>query len=137
MEGVILFISYFEDAALEAVVRQQLRRPRGPITRQDVASLTNLNFASNKAIHSLSGLEHFTALQWLFLDNNQLVDVSPLSALTNLQWLSLNNNQLVDVSPLLTLTNLQWLDLRDNPLSDEARTEQIPALKARGVSVQF
>ena len=101
--GVILFISYFEDAALEAAVRRQLRRPRGPITRQDVASLTNLNFANNKAIHSLSGLEHFTALQWLYLDNNQLVDVSPLSALTNLQSLNLRENQIVDASPLSAL----------------------------------
>ena len=42
VEGVILFISYFEDAALEAAVRQQFRRPRGPITRQDIASLTSL-----------------------------------------------------------------------------------------------
>ena len=66
MEGVTLFSSYFfEDAALEAAVRRQLRRPQGPITRQDVDSLTKLNFASNKAIHSLSGLEHFTALQSL------------------------------------------------------------------------
>ena len=119
VEGVTLFIAYFfEDAALEAAVRRQLRRPQGPITRQDVASLTNLNFASNKAIHNLSGLEHFTALRRLELDNNQLVDVSPLSALTNLQWLFLDNNQLVDVSPLSALTNLQSLDLRNNQLVD-------------------
>ena len=204
VEGVTLFIAYFfEDAALDAAVRRQLHRPQGPVTRQDVDSLTNLKSASNKAIHSLSGLEHFTALRRLYLGNNQLVDVSPLSALTNLQSLSLrenqlvdvsplsaltnlqllslrynqlvdvsplsaltnlqslyldnnqlvdvsplaslanlqrlylDNNQLVDVSPLSALTNLQWLSLRDNPLSDQARTEQIPALKARGVSVQF
>ena len=119
VEGVALFISYFfEDAALEAAVRQQLRRPQGPITRQDVDSLTKLHFASNKAIHSLSGLEHFTALQWLYLDNNQLVDVSPLSTLTNLRRLSLRENQLVDVSPLSTLTNLQWLYLDNNQLVD-------------------
>ena len=117
--GVALFISYFfEDAALEAAVRRQLRRPQGPITRQDVDSLTKLHFASNKAIHSLSGLEHFTALQWLYLDNNQLVDVSPLSTLTNLRRLSLRENQLVDVSPLSALTNLQWLYLDNNPLVD-------------------
>ena len=72
-----LFIAYFfEDAALEAAVRRQLRRPQGPVTRQDVASLTNLNFAS-KAIHSLSGLEHFTALQSLGLWGNRISPVPP------------------------------------------------------------
>ena len=77
VEGVTLFIAYFfEDAALEAAVRQQLRRPQGPITRQDVDSLTKLKSASNKAIHSLSGLEHFTALRRLYLGHNPLVDVS-------------------------------------------------------------
>ena len=171
---------FFEDAALEAAVRRQLRRPQGPITRQDIASLTSLRILPGR-IHSLAGLEHFTALQllslrnnppvdmsplsaltnlqWLYLDYNhindasplstltnlqrlhlgynQIVDASPLSALTNLQWLYLNNNQLVDVSPLLTLTKLKRLDLLGNPLSDQARTEQIPALIARGVHVRL
>ena len=158
VDGVILFISYFEDAALEAVVWRQLRRPRGPITRQDVDSLTSLRIFPGR-IHSLAGLERLTALQSLSLrenqlvdasplsaltnlrrlelNNNQIVDASPLSALTNLRRLELNNNQIVDVSPLSALTNLQSLDLWGNPLSDEARTEQIPALKARGVSVRF
>ena len=141
VEGVTLFISYFfEDAALEAAVRRQLRRPQGPITRQDVDSLTN-HFASNKAIHSLSGLEHFTALRRLELDNNQVVDLTPLASLTNLRRLSLreqpacrcepavgldqpgmavaeDNNQLVDASPLSALTNLEWLSLDNNQLVD-------------------
>ena len=226
VEGVtLLFISYFfEEAAVEAEVRRRLRRPQGPITRQDLASLTFLGI-NGRRIHSLAGLEHLTALQWLSLDYNQIVDASPLSALTNLQSLSLDynqlvdasplsaltnlqslylrgnqlvdvsplsaltnlhrlyldynqlvdvsplsaltnlhqlfldhnrindasplsaltnlqglylrGNQLVDVSPLLTLTKLKRLDLRDNPLSDQARTEQIPALIARGVHVRF
>ena len=119
VEGVTLFIAYFfEDVALEAVVRRQLRRPQGPITRQDVDSLTNLKSASNKAIHSLSGLEHFTALRRLELDNNQVVDLTPLASLTNLRRLSLRNNQLVDASPLSALTNLEWLSLRNNQLID-------------------
>ena len=105
VEGVTLFISYFfEDAALEAAVRRQLRRPRGPITRQDVDSLTSLRIFPSR-IHSLAGLERLTALQSLSLRENRITDVSPLSA----------------------LTNLQSLDLWGNPLSDQARTEQIPA----------
>ena len=57
VEGVTLFSSYFfEDAALEAAVRQQLRRPQGPIPRQDVDSLTSLGIFPGR-IHSLAGLE--------------------------------------------------------------------------------
>ena len=83
VEGVTLFISYFfED--VEAAVRRQLRRPQGPITRQDVDSLTFLRILRGR-IHGLAGLEHLTALHTLGLSANQITDVSPLSALTNLR----------------------------------------------------
>ncbi len=116
-EGVILYTFFFEDSNLETAVRQTLGRPQGPITRQEVASLTELS-ASHKAIHSLAGLEYFTALQRLYLNHNRLSDVSPLAHLTNLRFLYLNHNRLSDVSPLAHLTNLQELWLNHNRLSD-------------------
>ncbi len=116
-EGVILYTFFFEDSNLETAVRQTLGRPQGPITRQEVASLTELS-ASHKAIHSLAGLEYFTALQRLYLNHNRLSDVSPLAHLTNLRFLYLNHNRLSDVSPLAHLTNLRFLYLNHNRLSD-------------------
>ena len=118
LEGVILFISYFEDAVLEVVVRRELRRPRGPITRQEISSLTNFE-ASSKGIHSLSGLEHFTALQRLELYDNRIADISPLAQLKNLTVLNLGyNHRIADITPLAQLENLNTLWLGNNRIAD-------------------
>ena len=124
LEGVILFISYFEDAALETAVRRELRRPRGPITRQEVSSLTNLD-ASSKAIHSLSGLEHFTVLQRLKLIHNQITDITPLAQLKNLTVLDLWANQITDITPLAQLKNLTSLNLGKNQVADISSLAQL------------
>ena len=113
LEGAILSASLLEDSKLEWAVRQVLGRLQGFITLQEAASLTRLK-ADTRRIHSLAGLEHFTALQELALQRNYISDVGPLAALTNLQSLNLWNNQITDVSPLAALTNLQSLNLRSN-----------------------
>ena len=160
-EGVILYFPLFADANLESVVWGRLGRPQGRLTPGDVASLKSPSFY-NKDIHSLAGIEYLTALQRLDLGSNQVVDLAPLTSLTNLQELFLHRNQIVDLSPLKQLTNLQelWLgdnqiedldplitnaglgkgdlvNLQNNPLSAQARNEQIPALKARGVIINY
>ena len=158
---MILYFPLFADANLESVVWGRLGRPQGRLTPGDVASLKSPSFY-NKDIHSLAGIEYLTALQRLDLGSNQVVDLAPLTSLTNLQELFLHRNQIVDLSPLKQLTNLQelWLgdnqiedldplitnaglgkgdlvNLQNNPLSAQARNEQIPALKARGVIINY
>ena len=129
----------FTDANLEEVVRQALDLPQGRFTPEDIDSLTRIS-ASDQAIHSLTGLEHFTALQRLDLKNNEIADITPLNQLTNLKRLWLNNNRIEDVTPLVANTGLgegDRINLEHNPLSAQARSEQIPALQARGVEVQY
>ena len=105
-----------------------------------LASLTNLprlSLESNR-ITNVSPLAHLTNLQELSLQNNQIADLSPLVHLTNLEWLNLRENPFEDISALVDNTGLGEGDtvlLRGNPLSDQARNEQIPALKARGVKI--
>ena len=126
--------------------------------------LTNLKRLTLRynPIVDITPLNQLTNLYWLDLDDNQIVDITPLNQLTNLEWLWLDDNQIVDITPLNQLTNLKrlWLDnnqiedvsplvantglgegdevhLTDNPLSDQALNEQIPALKARGVTVLY
>ena len=82
----------------------------------------------------LSGL---TQLQWLDLQNNDIVDVSPLAALTHLVFLRLAGNFISDISSLTVLTDLEVLDLRDNRLNAEAINTHIPAMKANGTEVHF
>ncbi len=128
LEGVSLSTFLFEDAELEATIRQILGRPQGFITLQEAASLNKFE-ARSSDIHSLVGIEHFTALQELDLYDNHLADVTPLAQLTNLQELGLGNNQITDVAPLAQLTNLQWLSLSDNHLADVAPLAQLTNLQ--------
>ena len=76
----------------------------------------------------------------LHLSNNRIVDLEPLNQLTKLNRLTLYHNQIVDLSPLVANTGLDegdWVNLYGNPLSTQALNEQIPALKAKGVSVTY
>ena len=101
--------------------------------------LKNLNALglSDNQIDDLTPLNQLKNLQELYLYDNQIVDLTPLNQLKNLQRLHLGDNQITDLTPLNQLKNLQGLWLEGNPLSDQALTKQIPALKARGVDVQY
>ena len=116
-EGVI-FYPLFADANLERMVRGRLGRPQGRLTPEDVASLTALTIES-KDIHSLEGIEHLIALQWLDLNyTNQIADLTPLASLKNLTSLYLGRNQIADLTPLASLKNLTDLSLWQNQIAD-------------------
>ena len=157
-EGVILHIPLLYDPNLERVVREALGRPQGPFTPEDFASLTYLG-AGWQDIRSLAGIEHFAALRklelyanritnltpisqlnsldTLSLGGNPIVDLTPISQLNSLEWLGLPHNEIDDLTPISQLKNLYVLALYNNPLSDQALTEHIPALEARGVTVHY
>ncbi len=98
-----------------------------------------LDLSYNRIV-DVSPLTALTRLQSLYLGSNEIVDLEPLTALTGLSKLELNNNQIEDISPLIANTGLgQWdsVFLEGNPLSEEAINQQIPALRARGVTVGY
>ena len=71
---------------------------------------------------------------------NTISNISVLSGLTKLTQLSLEANIISDISPLVSNTGLgtgDTVDLRYNPLSYASLYTHIPALKARGVTVEF
>ena len=110
-----------------------------------LAGLTQLTFLnlSDNEISDISALAELTQLTILYIGNNRISDVFPLSKLTQLRVLSLTNNAIRDVSPLvgLNLTGTQWnskgLYLRINPLSHASIKTHIPAMQAKGVTVEF
>ncbi|CAL6107482.1 Conserved_hypothetical protein [Hexamita inflata] len=62
--------------------------------------------AQNCNIKCTKGVERMTQLEYLYLDNNQLVDVSCLkNTMTKLRYLQLQNNKITDLSPAQTLKN--------------------------------
>ncbi len=108
---------YFADSTLEAVVREAIAIPEGPIYPSDLEGLTSLS-ASQKNIADLTGLEYATSLTSLLIHSNQISDLSPLVNLTSLVELGLVDNQISDISPLVNLTSLTWLNLAHNQISD-------------------
>ena len=114
---VILQTPLLEDPALEAVVWPGNLPPDRQTALKSAALWTQME-AEKREIHSLAGLEHFTALRRLNLFRNRITDVAPLRSLSNLWWLNLRLNEIVDIGPLASLINLRKLYLGSNQISD-------------------
>jgi formylglycine-generating enzyme required for sulfatase activity len=103
------------DPGLNAAVREILQKPSGPLTEQDLLSLTYLD-AHHRNISTVDGLEAARNLTVLFLNSNLLTNFALPSGLTNLIVLDLSLNQLTNVSLPGGLTNLTTLVIEGNPL---------------------
>ena len=117
----------FPDTNLEAVVRNTLGLLTGPLTTDDLQTLTYLT-ASYLSISNLTGLEWATNLTTLDVSGNPITNFSPLLALTQLLNLNVGYNNLRDLSPLSLLTNLTTLTLDGNPSPNLAQLASLPNL---------
>ncbi|MEQ8174503.1 MAG: leucine-rich repeat domain-containing protein [Syntrophomonadaceae bacterium] len=88
---------HFNDAQLEAAIRNALNKSSGDITDVDMASLTLL-YAWSKGITDISGLEYAVNLQTLYLFDNQISDLTSLANLKVLKLVDIRNNNL-NLSP--------------------------------------
>ena len=107
-----------------------------------LSGLTKLErlYSDRNGISDLSALAGLTKLKAIGLNFNSISDLSPLSGLTNLEWLRFVGNNIVDLSPLVANTGLGSGDrvfVNGNPLSFVSIKTHIPALKNRGVTVEF
>ena len=118
------------DPMLEMVIRSELNKLEGNITRDDMLKLTTLGSwgGSTESIKDLSGIEYALNLEVLDLRNHEISDISSLSHLTNLRTIGLENNQIKDLTALSNLTNLTWLHLGDNQISDISGLNQLTNL---------
>ena len=107
------------DPSLRAAVESALGKASSdPITADEMATLTALDSNWIGPISDLTGLE----------------------GATNLTRLDLEGNSISDISPLVSNTGLGSGDsvyVRGNPLSIASVQTHIPALKSRGVRVDF
>ena len=104
------------DPGLNAVIRATLGKPIGPLTQQDMLSLTNLN-ATNRNIRSIEGLETARNLSVLHLNNNALTNFALPNTLTNLGALDLSSNPLSQCTIPGGLTNLGTLTIESCQLN--------------------
>jgi len=108
----------FTDPNLEAVVREEINKPEGPIIETDVESIYELSIFS-RGITSLEGIQNLKNLKGLYAWDNLITDISPLQELTQLQWLDLDEVKLKDFSPLQYLVNLEELSLAFNDITTQ------------------
>ena len=104
------------DPGLNAAIRQALQKPNGPLTEQDLLSLTNL-LAGHRNISSVEGLEPARNLRILDLDANSLTNFPIADALTNLTILDLFGNHLVNFVLSNAPPQLRILDIALNSLT--------------------
>ncbi|MBR1469095.1 MAG: leucine-rich repeat domain-containing protein [Prevotella sp.] len=105
-EKLLLNAENFPDANFRAALASELGISEGDeITAEKIAATTSLD-VSKKSIADLTGIEHFTALRYLYCYDNQLtsLDVSGCTALTSLRC---EDNQLtsLNVSGCTVLAN--------------------------------
>ena len=105
------------DGRLAEMVRLQLGLGAiSPLTRETLQGLTELRVY--RQVTGLTGLQHATQLEELYLSGSGVRDITPLANLTKLKKLDLKRNQVVSLTPLATLIELEELYLSDNEISD-------------------
>jgi Leucine-rich repeat (LRR) protein len=128
------------DPALEALLREVIPKPTGPILDIDLFNLDASLSGDARGIRDLTGLEYclnLTSLQLraneivslaplaglfkltqLFLDRNEINSLSGIESLDALEVLSFRNNLVYELQPLGALVNLTKLDMGNNLVGD-------------------
>ncbi|MGI9286845.1 MAG: leucine-rich repeat domain-containing protein [Pseudomonadales bacterium] len=124
-----LFLDFsLTDRALQNCVEQTITDQGATKAEQ----LTRL-ICTNGDIRSAEGIEIFSGLQQLNLNNNSLQNISALAGLPALRNLSLASNKIKTVMPLTESTALLQLNVKNNPTLDCATLlelmNQVPALQ--------
>lgn len=122
-----------KDENLEEVIRNEINRPEGELTPEDLSGITFL-IAIDKQIKELDGLEYAVNLESLDIMRNRIEDITPLKHLENLSYLNFSFNQVAHISPLLELKSLRSVNVLGNPLDSQAE-EILQRLDERGVQL--
>ncbi|MFC1564849.1 leucine-rich repeat domain-containing protein [candidate division KSB1 bacterium] len=106
---------------------------------KDLKNLVSLE-ADLNSISDISPLAELENLKVLMLGENIIEDISSLENLTNLNHLRLWGNMIKDLGPLVRNDGIgkgDILYIKNNPLSERSINEYIPALRQRGVEVEY
>ncbi|WP_405113016.1 stalk domain-containing protein [Paenibacillus sp. FSL K6-1217] len=115
--------SLIPDKNLEQAIRVEIKKPAGPITKEDLQAITSLYPSDpEQTITSLSGLEYAVNVKSLMLPGLGITNIEPLQNLHKITFLALNGNQITGLEPLQSLSQLEQLNLDSNNI------EQLDAL---------
>src|ERR1051325_4961584 len=105
------------DPNLNAVVREALQKPNGPLTQSDMLGLTGLS-AIFRNITNVQGLEAAQNLVSLDLQDNRITSVNILTNLAKLIVLDLSENRFAQLTLPGGMTNLTTLRLENGRLTN-------------------
>ncbi|WP_185819463.1 CotH kinase family protein [Salibacterium salarium] len=117
----------FEDENLETAIREEIRKPEGPIRQEDLENVDTLDL-SNSGIESIEGLENVTTVRNLDLQGNRMEDIQALEDLIYLEDLNLRGNHIEDLSALEGMERMVTLDVRDTGIDDLSPISTMTAL---------
>ncbi|MEA1993123.1 MAG: leucine-rich repeat domain-containing protein [Euryarchaeota archaeon] len=105
------------DETLEAILRGEIGKPKGPIYKDDLKVVTRIA-ATEQGIQSLEGLQYCVNLRGADLRWNEISYIPDLSTLDELEYLQLDGNLISDISGLLSLGNIKALHIGGNGITD-------------------
>jgi len=117
----------FADPALVPMVHQTLGDYMS-LDEHNRESITEL-YLFRVGASDISGIEIFTNVIYLHLEENQIHDITPLSGMPRLYTVYLRDNQITELTPLATLTHIRMLDLSQNPISDVSPLKTLTNLR--------
>ena len=131
----------FPDEYLQAMIRDYLYQPTGPICQDELLQITEVSDQSRPYgyINDLTGLGQCTGLQTLILGEHlnpygDPISLTPIAQLTNLNYLSLSGQTITSLAPLTSLTNLSNLYINNTLLGDFSAISDISNLYSLDVS---
>lgn len=143
----------FEDAGVEAAVRESLGKPTETIFKSDMKSIVSLEcngcfkltdlmtcenlevlVINGSNLYNLCGIINLTKLKTLGIYDTSVSNISEIQNLFNLEELALVNIELYDISSIGQLTNLEWLDINNNNITDISGLSQLSKLEAIDIS---
>lgn len=86
-----------------------------------------LNLANSNII-DLSGIDNFTNVTELIVDDNEITDITPIKNMTNLQSISAKRNKIENIESIKSLQNLISIDFEENNITDIAPIEVLSKL---------
>ncbi|RFU61099.1 leucine-rich repeat domain-containing protein [Peribacillus glennii] len=110
-----------KDSLLEQAIREELNKPQGGITKEDLSKLKSLEIYQSE-VRSLKGLEYATNLTNLQIFDTWVSDIEPLKGMKHVKTLNLGFNKIKNIEPLSELAGIEELNLEHN------RIEQVDSL---------
>ena len=120
----------FNDDALELAVANALGKTNGPVSKDEILELTELNI-SGQQIEDLTGLEEALNLERFEAQSTTIGSFGPISELPNLTWLDIRNTTIPDgdLSFLEGITGLEFVDFRGTGISDISNIALLTSLQ--------